>query len=375
MIDVLHLIDTYRIGGPGKTIINSARFIDRSAYRVHVAAFLHPDDAKNDFAHAVAAAGIPLLPLRETSRFPVSFIGALRAYVRREGIRIVHPHGYRSDAIAYVATRRLPGVAVVTTHHGWIRNSRKQDLIARGATQLASRFDGLEVVSGKLFADLPARLRRRDTTAIVHNGIVVEDYARRGVRDEARARFGLGRERPVLGVVGRLSVEKGVLEMVDAFTRVRAAGVDADLVFAGDGPLAGEIVRLANGAGVAPHVHLVGHQARVQDLYEALDVVVVPSRTEGICNVILEALTMGVPVVATRVGGTPEIIDDAVSGVLVPSEDPGAMAAALLDLLRAPARRDALVAGGRARIDAAFSFPARMRKEEALYQRVLAHLR
>lgn len=371
MIDVLHLIDTYRIGGPGKTIINSALFVDRTRFRIHVGAFTDPvRTERNEFARAVAARGIPFLELPETRRVNLDHVGLIRRYVRDRQVAIVHAHGYRTDALGYVATRGLP-VAFVTTHHGWIRNSGRQELMARGALQLCRRFDAVQVVSRRLLDELPRSVVRRGRADVVHNGIVLADYAVGGHREPIRRGLDLPPSAILLGVVGRLSLEKGVHEMLDAFAIVADADPRVHLAFIGEGPLRAALEARVTGTAWGSRVRFTGHQSPVQPYYEAIDVLVSPSRTEGLSNAILEALVYEKPVVATRVGGNPEIIEDARSGLFVEAQDPPALAAAILRVVRDDTLRAALVAGGRARVADAFTFEARMRNEERFYARVL----
>lgn len=370
MIDVLHLIDTYRIGGPGKTVLNSARFIDTRRYRVHVGSFLHPDSSKNEFHHAAETVGVPFLPLPEISRLGTEHLGGIRRYVRRHGISIVHAHGYRTDVFTLVACLGL-GVATATTHHGWIRNTPHEARMAGLAIQLSRFFDGVEVVSRLLLGELPASMQRSGRAELVHNGIVVADYRVNGRRDEMRARLKLPSQAVALGVVGRLSVEKGCLEMLDAFAAIHRAHPDTVLVMVGEGALRAELEQRAAALGLGTAMCFAGHQTPMQPCYEALDMIVSPSRTEGLPNVLLEAMAMRLPIVATSVGGTPELVEDGANGLLVPAEQPERLAAAVNRLLGDTGLRARLVSGGTRRVDEEFSFDARMRKEEAFYERML----
>jgi glycosyltransferase involved in cell wall biosynthesis len=372
MIEVLHLIDTYRVGGPGKTIINSAKFIDPTRYRVHVGAWTNPRAGHNEFATAVAEAGIPFLDLRETRRLQPEHVLQIRRYLRDQNIRILHLHGYRTDLMGYLATRGLRGVRVLTTHHGWIRNTKKQEQVARFAQWLCRRFDAVQVVSAKLREELSPALLESGRAVVVHNGIVPADYRREGRGDAVRQSLSLAPDAIVLGTIGRFSPEKGCLDVLAAFRTIAAAVPRTHLVLIGEGPLADELHRQVAEAGLTSRVSFVPHQTHVQQYYEALDMLVSPSHTEGISNVILEAMTFGVPVVATAVGGTPEIIEDGRSGVLVPPREPAALASAVVRVLSDDDVRRHLAEGARRRIDEAFTFEARMRKEEALYENILA---
>jgi glycosyltransferase involved in cell wall biosynthesis len=371
-IQVLHLIDTYRLGGPGKTILNSARFIDQACYRIHVGSFTHADQSRNEFAAIVRDAGIPYLELAERSRFDIGHVRQLRRYVRDAGIGIVHAHGYRADVLTYVATAGFRDVARVTTHHGWIRNSRRQQWVARSAVMLARRFDAVACVSARLLDELPLPLRQSGRAEVVHNGIVMEDYVPRGDHDRVRESLGVAQDEVLLGVVGRLSAEKGCEEMLDAFRLALRHVPQLRLAFVGEGPLDPAIRAAASGdAEIHGAVQLLGHCHPVQPFFEAVDVVVSPSRTEGLSNVILEALTMRRPVVATRVGGNAEIIEHGRTGLLVPARDPRALSEAIVSLACDAGARARLAKAGYERIAAEFSFPARMRKEEAFYRRAL----
>ena len=370
MVDVLHLIDTYRIGGPGKTIINSAKFIDPAGYRVHVGAFTRTQPGFDEFSSAVRAAGIPFLDLPERRRIEPGHVGLIRRYVREHGIRIVHPHGYRTDVLAYLATRGLP-VAVVTTHHGWIRNNSRQEFMARMALQVCRLLDGVEVVSRRLLDELPGTVVRDGRAEVVHNAIVLGDYAPAGVGPEVRRDLGLPADAEVLGVVGRLSVEKGCLDMIAAFDILAASRPRVHLAFAGEGPQLAELKGRAAQSPAGDRIHFVGYQASVRRFYEAIDVLVSPSHTEGISNAILEGMVVGCPIVATRVGGTPELVEDGSSALLVESQRPTDLAAAIARVLAEPGLAPALVDGAKRRVEGEFAFPARMRKEEAFYQRTL----
>lgn len=369
-VRVLHVIDTSRIGGPGKTVLNSARFIDPRRFQIHVASFVPADAPRNEFAAAALAAGVPYFPLVEARRFEPGLVARLREYIDAQRIEIAHGHGYRSDVMCWIATRGRP-VAMVTTHHGWIRNTPKQAAFATGARLLSGLFDGVEAVSAKLLEEVPLLARRRGRAEVVHNAIVLEDYAVRGVRAGEREALGVAADEFLLGVIGRLSVEKGALEMLDAMAALRAGPVRVQLRFVGEGPLQAELQTRISALGLAQRVAIVPHRLDVRPVYEALDALVCPSRTEGLSNVIMEAMAYAKPVLATRVGGNPELVDAPHTGLLVPPQAPSAMAEAIAVLVSSADRGSAMGAAGRQRVEATFSFHTRMRREEEFYDRAL----
>ena len=170
-IRVLHLIDSYRIGGPGKTIMNSVRFIDSSRYELVVASFAPQDESLNEFGAAVSHAGIPYHGLVERKRFDLSQAGVLRKLLSREKIDIFHSHGYKSDVLGYLACRRLPGTAFVTTHHGWIENRTSQKVFTHLALTLTRAMDGVVCVASHLMDRLPSRVRHSGKATLIHNAL------------------------------------------------------------------------------------------------------------------------------------------------------------------------------------------------------------
>ena len=175
---------------------------------------------------------------------------------------------------------------------------------------------------------------------------------------------------PLVGVVGRLSSEKGVDVFLDALALLRDRGRAVHALVAGDGPDRDALKQQAERLGLADAVHFVGPVADVAALYPALDAVVLPSRSEGLPNVLLEALSADRPVVATRVGAVPEVLTDAAAGVVVPPGDAPALAdaiAAALSTAHDPAARAA-----RAETAARFSLARRVDAHRALYRELAA---
>src|ERR687894_2861477 len=179
------------------------------------------------------------------------------------------------------------------------------------------------------------------------------------------------RERPLVGVVARLQPEKGVANFLKAAVRVAPQFPEAHFVIAGDGPLRQELVSLAEDLGLRDRVHFLGFRSDASELMGSLDVLVVPSLTEGSPLVTLEAMAAGVPVVASAVGGIPDQIRHDKEGLLVPPGDTDALSNALLALLRDPPRSRRLGEAGRRRVASRFSHATMVRQIEDVYRDVL----
>lgn len=179
----------------------------------------------------------------------------------------------------------------------------------------------------------------------------------------------------VIGTVGRLQGEKDPLNLARAFIRLVDALPEGRerlrLVFVGDGPLCAQTEALLRDAGCEQSVWFAGERDDVPELLRGLDVFVLPSLAEGISNTVLEAMASGLPVVATRVGGNPELVEEGRTGLLVPPADPAALAEAIRCYVERPERRRADGTAARTRIETEFSMARMVQRYLGVYDRAL----
>ena len=284
--------------------------------------------------------GVEVLALGKRRGHDVRAFVRLARTLRRLRPQIVHSRNWA--AFDAVVAARLAGVPfVVHGEHGREISDphgrlRRRNQARRLLAPLVSRFI---TVSEDLRRWLIQEVRlppHKITT--IHNGV---DLSRFGdlERHTARLRLGLSGDAPVIGTVGRLDPVKDQAGLARAFAMVLKAQPAAMLVIAGDGPCRADLLRLVAELGIADRVRLLGARSDVPAVLAAMDVFVLPSIAEGISNTILEAMASGLPVVATRVGGSPELIEDGVGGTLVPPQDPSALAGALTVYLDEPGLR------------------------------------
>jgi len=243
---------------------------------------------------------------------------------------IVHSRNWPAvDAIPAARVARVP--LVVHGEHGREvadpegRNLRR-NRIRRALAPLVHHFVTVSADLRRWLIE-DVRVPAAKVTAI-HNGVDLSRFGRAG-KLESRMRLALPADAPIVGTVGRLDPVKDQVGLIRAFAQVRTQHPAAVLVVAGDGPCRAELERVAAGLGQRDHVRLLGNRDDIPTVMSALDVFVLPSIAEGISNTILEAMATGLPVVATRVGGNPELVEEGVGGALVPRSDPDALAAAI----------------------------------------------
>jgi glycosyltransferase involved in cell wall biosynthesis len=366
-VRVLHLRDTHEVGGPGKTILETFKVIDRDRFDLHLGVFeTRHEGCRTPFVEAAEKCGMPVHHIRGFNQYDPRLIGRVAALVRGLGIHIVHAHEVKSDVIGYLAARRC-GVPVMTTAHGWIGNGRK-DRMMTALDKIALRvFDRVIAVSTPIRDSLRAAGVGERRLRLLHNAIVVERYQRTGQRDFLEQLLGRPLVRPVVTTIGRLSREKGHADLVAALSFVAAQGAAFSAVLVGDGPERRALEQQIDAAGLAGRIFLAGYRTETARILESSDVMVLPSHTEGLPNVALEALLMEVPVIATRVGGTPEVVVDGVTGTLVEPHAPAALAGALAAFIADPGRPVTMARAGRGRVEAEFDFKVRTRRLERIY--------
>lgn len=370
-IKILDVRDTHEIGGPGKTILETYRAIDRSRFDMHLGLFRAPEDrSETPFLAAARAIGMPIHEVRARGPHDPRLYARFAALVRDQAFDILHPHEGSSDIVA-CATRPLHRVPVVTTAHGFIGNSAKQRAMIWLDKRIMRRFERVIAVSEKMQRDLVAAGVPAAKVTLLHNAIVLEKYRRTGDSGALAGIVGRPLPRPALVSIGRLSPEKGHADLVEALAKVAATGRRISAVFAGDGPSRPDLTARIQAAGLQDWIHLPGYVQEPARLLQDADLMVLPSHTEGLPNAALEAFAMEVPVLATRVGGTPEVVSDGETGRLVPAHSPDSLAAGIISFLDDPATWRGFTERARRTVETRFDFKVRTSKLEAIYDEMM----
>lgn len=308
------------------------------------------------------ADGVPVVELTTSKReLPWVFIRLYRLW-RCDPPALIHTHLYHAGIVGRVFARWLRLAPVVVHQHGpEYQRSQLRTLVERLTAAWVTQY----VVTCRAVAEI---LQQREhiasaRIAVIYNGLEVNSVV--GTRPAA---WPVPPETPTLGCVGRLSAEKGQLLLLEALARLESA---PHCVFIGTGALRAELEQRCAALGIGARVHFVGLRNDVADWLSCFDVFVLPSAWEGVSLALLEAMSAGLPVVATAVGGTPEVVVNGVTGLLVPPGDADALAYALDTLLRDPARQRIMGAAGQQRIYEHFSVEATTRQLVELYETLL----
>lgn len=323
----LILVDTIDVGGTGKGVLQLARGLRGRGVDVTVANFRYRG-RPSAFSAAAREAGLPFVELEQAYRLDVRCIAMLADAAAARGCNVLESHSFKAHLVAWRLRTRL-GLPWVAHAHGWTSESRRVHLYNALERRLLRAPEHVCVVSPQLESDLLAAGRAGPVT-VLRNGVEASPHPiPPHERRAARATLGLGASARVFAVIGRLSHEKGVDLLVEAVARPALREVEVQVYVAGHGPERERLEALARRLGVDARLRFLGQVRDPRALMAASDALVLPSRSEGVPNVALEAVDAGVPVIATRVGTLPEIVLHGVTGWLVPPCDPAALADAL----------------------------------------------
>lgn len=349
-VRVLQVVISLVPGGAERLVIEISK-------RLHPA--LHTTvcclDDRGEWASEVEQAGIQVVALGRRPGFHPSLGRRLADLADSVGATVLHCHQYSPFVYGCLAALHRPDLRVVYTEHGRLSDAPPSTKRRLANRILARRPVDIAVVSRELRAYLETGGFGSDRVRVIYNGIEPGLEPRPADRDRARDALGLPQSAVVFGTVARLDPVKDLVTLIEAFELTRLSVPNGMLAIIGDGPERSALAARARALGMASRVRFVGMRRDARALLPALDVFVNSSTSEGVSLTILEAMAAGLPVVATRVGGTPEVVLDDRTGLLVSPRDPAELAAALVVLAGSTECRTALGRAGRIRMMTEFS--------------------
>jgi glycosyltransferase involved in cell wall biosynthesis len=358
-------------GGPDKTILNTPRFLRSAGYDT-LCAYMHPpgDPGFEQLQRKAQRWQAPLLSIADCGPLDWKVIPQLLNLCRRKKVAIWHGHDYKSNLLGLILRRFWP-MKLVTTVHGWVHHTSRTPLYYAIDRFCLPRYERVLCVSEDLRQRaLECRVPPK-RCLLIENAIDTDEFRRDSRATTTRNELGLNSDAFLIGAVGRLSAEKGFDLLLRALAQLRASGIDAHVLLVGEGEEREALETLAVTLGCRPAMHLAGFHTDIRPLYEAMDLFALSSLREGLPNVLLEAMAMQVPVLATRIAGVPKVIDDGQNGVLV---NPGSVEELTQGLLRMhqdePLRRR-LAEQARKTVEERYTWAGRMQRIAAIYDELL----
>jgi glycosyltransferase involved in cell wall biosynthesis len=366
-IRIVELVATGTSGGAQEHVFNLISRIDRKRYDVSVLAL-----SSGPGVRRLERTGVSVCVLDEMT--DAEAIDAVAAHLAAVNADVVHNHMYRAEVIgtqaawALAAAGRRRPLVVGTVHSSRVRSDEDRDLIRR----LTPRMDHLIAVSRAIVRKLEDEGRVGAPISLIYNGVDLARYDEPEVCCTLQSEYSIPDGAPIVGVVARLEPEKGHPTLLDAWARVLASVPNAHLLIVGEGSQREKLEAQAAALGLLGSATFTGRRDDVPAVTAALDVAVLPSYREAQGLSILEAMALSRPVVASAVGGIPEMIEDGRTGLLVPPRDPDALAAAIVRLLRDHPYADTLGRAGRELVHERFCVELMVRAVESIYDESVA---
>jgi glycosyltransferase involved in cell wall biosynthesis len=366
-MSILHLVSTLDRGGIASSLAYLLpRLAARGGRRTEVAVLF-----EEGYWGRRLRQSIPVHRLGLRGRYDPLALPRLVGLLRHGGYDVVHAHGFPGLYWVALASCLVRGPRYVASEHNVTNRRREWPWLRPVERWIYGRYDGIVAVSQEVADALGDWLpRAAGGVHVAHNGVPLAPFGRPPeTRAQVRTELGIPADRPLLLFVGGLHHRKGADVLFRAVASLPPSGFR--LLVCGEGESEDDLRALAAELGVSDRVRFLGYCRDVPGLMAAADLFVLPSRWEGCPMVILEAMAAGLPIVATAVGGVPELIRDGQEGLLVPPDDAVTLAGAIHELLNDPARARRLGRQARTRVEQAFSIDGAAQQMTAVYDELL----
>lgn len=353
-MNVVHLTASTFYGGPERQMLGLARAISDHAETTFLS--FGEGGRCRSFLSVCKQAGFDAVALAHDTPRLRKAVAEIADHLRRVSASVLCCHGYKANLLGRLAARRV-GVPAVAVSRGWTGESMRVKMYEWLDKAHLRFMDHVVAVSEAQAAKVRKAGVGAPKLSVIPNAIDPERFTDPDPRYRDRLeRFFRPARKRIVGAAGRLSPEKGFDVLLNAISLVHDQDAETGFALFGDGPCREALQQQIAALGLAGVVILVGFRGDLDRYVPHLDMLVLPSHTEGLPNVVLEACAAGVPVVATSVGGTPEVIEDGVSGLLVPPGDPVSLASAICEMLGDEEGARDMAFQGRQRVMEWFSF-------------------
>ncbi|MCS7197419.1 MAG: glycosyltransferase family 4 protein [Candidatus Bipolaricaulota bacterium] len=373
---VLQIVTLSEWGGAQHIVYLLAKYL-RSDYEITVACA-----PGGPLGGRLRAEGIRVLEIPELCRNPHPIrdpraLWKLYHLMKRERFEIVHTHSTKAGLLGRLAAAWAQVPIILFTAHGWAFSEGRLGpwrwLLAQ-VERLPARFSTKIICVSEYDRQLALRFRvaPKEKLVVIHNGVEPEPFCLTTDKRELRLRLGMSDAAGVVTMVGRFAPPKDFETLIAAWEGLRAPSWQLWLV--GEGPRRSRLEELVRAKGLCQHIRFLRERHDVPAILKASDIFVLSSRWEGLPLTVIEAMFAGLPVIATRVGGVPELVEEGITGLLVPARDTRALGNALEQLINSAELRQRMGELGRQRALRQFTVDRMIRHMQALYREVESHL-
>ena len=374
--NILILTSSRGFYGAERVIWSLAASIDKNRFNLTVATLKDNRFGNQELVEEVAKIGGHSLAIPCNGRLDKNAIQILCDFIHDNAIDLLHCHEEKSRFYGLIAARKCK-IPVVATHHNWIRGHWVSNAFQYLDAFLLTRCKHITAVSNDVSQMMTKLKIPRKKISIVPNGIDLSPFrhAQSKQQDSSalKKQLNLPINAPIVGIFGRLTAAKGHYYFLQAAKQLQTRCPDVHYLIVGDGELREELQQLSRDLGLTKQITFAGFRDNVIDFYPLLDILVLSSLTEGTPMVLLEAMAMNIPIIATRVGGVKDILTDGHNGILLQAKDSTSLAQALQTLLNNPAEATRLATNAAQTVDH-YSSKHMATQYEKIYHAVINNL-
>lgn len=367
-LNVLQLRSSAGFFGAENVVLEIAKGLRCTKHQPFIGDFIRHRHQKAELLEKAGQHGIASAAF--ACRAPLDFrtVAAIKKFVHDHEISVIHSHGYKANFYALAATHGLP-VGRIATCHPWTETaySWRARLYTSLDKKLLRRFDHVVAVSEQVRAEILDGNLPRSFVSVIANGVDFSRFQKSYNRKELCREFDLPADRTIIGTIGRLVPEKGQHLLIEAAAILREAFPEAYFLFVGDGPLREHLQQLIGQCGMSGRIRILGVSDRIPELLGLMHVFALPSLSEGLPMVLLEAMAARKPVIATNVGAIPKVLTHERSGLVIKPEA-DALALAIARVLNNPSFAARLKANAQQRVQREYSSEKMAQKYAALYE-------
>ena len=369
---VLHLISSGFYGGPEKLIVNHLTHLDSGKFDSHLAAIVESGEGSSQILDQARIRQVSCSAVCSAGWWDPQSLVALSREIKSVRPAIVCTHGYKAAVLGIIAAK-LMRIPVIAVSHGYTTENSKVAFYEWVERKVLAWANGVVSVSGAQQDRLDSFGVRYRKGWVVLNAAeaVPEECLSSDDYDKVLAELGLPAAGRFVVCAGRLSLEKNHKLLIDAISAISSKFPNVYFLICGDGPLRAELEQQVQDAGLSDLCIFAGFQKNLYPFYARMEFLVLPSLTEGLPLVVLEAMSFAKPVIATSVGGVPELVAHGENGILVPAGDVQALSAALIQALDSPQEMKEYGKRARRLVTNDFSYVDHARRMEAVYDEVL----
>jgi len=333
---ILQLISSAGIFGAENVLIDLSMELKKSGrYDPIVGVFDNSQNRHIELSGKSRSMGVPTITFPCRGRVDLKTVSSIARFVNKNQIDIIHSHGYKSNIYSYLSAKRTNS-RLVATCHNWPSKALKMRFYALLDRYCLRNFDIICTVSEGVRLRLIGSRVPMSKIRVVMNGVSDDFFLEESPSSGLRKQLGISETAVVIGSVGRLSEEKGHRYLLRASKTILKSFPETVFLIVGDGPLKERLKNEFN----SPSIVFAGYRQNVMPLYRCMDIFVLPSLTEGLPVVLIEAMAAKLPVIATNVGDIPKVIENNISGFLISPAQHAQLAGRIIDLMQNRSIRD-----------------------------------